>query len=239
VTKLPSTSENGNGKNSFGFNAKPGGRRGELYYHNSNCPTADFSLKGEAGYWWTSTKESGVRRSYTLEMFNNKSDCSLESYANSCGFSVRCIQGIGQSENVTQFEKPKVEIVPPTPIDWKKYEKVIPVECHPDTSPENFFKVHYKDSYQDAAAKRFLNYWDAKFSGTWDFNGELNNQCDEDTLMKMWRGNLTQSEDGYSLHEMGAVNYLIKTVVYEKNGKTNHGEVFFNEDKLKFPDQVK
>ena len=239
VTMLPSTLENGNGKNSLGFNAKPGGRRGGLYYENSNCPNADFSLKGEVGYWWTSTKESGVRRSYTLEIYNTKSAPWLASYANSCGFSVRCIQGIGQSENVTQFEKPKAEIQPAEKIDWKKYEKVIPVECHPDSSPENFFKVHYKDSYWDAASKRFLNYYKKKFPGTWEFNGKLNNQCDEDELMKMWYGTTTESRDGHKLHEMGAVNYLVNLKVLTPTGDTSQGEKFFVEDKKQFPDQVK
>lgn len=142
-----------------------------------------------------------------------------------------------KTEKETPKEK-KIEIVPPTPIDWKKYEKVIPVDCQPDTSAENFFKVHYKDSYQDAAAKRFLNYYKRKFPGTWEFNGKLNNQCDEETLMKMWYGTTTESDEGYKLHEMGAVNHLVNLKVLTPSGDTSQGKKFFVEDKTKFPDQV-
>lgn len=139
----------------------------------------------------------------------------------------------------TEPEKPKAEIQPAEKIDWKKYEKVIPIECHPDTSSENFFKVRYKDSYWDTASKRFLNYYKKKFPGTWEFNGKLNNQCDEETLMKMWYGTTTESKDGYKLHEMGAVNYLANLKVLTPTGDTSQGEKFFNEDKLKFPNEIK
>lgn len=141
-------------------------------------------------------------------------------------------------DSKTQPEKPKVEIVPPTPIDWKKYEKVIPVTCYPDTSPNNFFKTHYQESYRDEATKRFLREYKKDFPNTWEFNGPLNNQCDEDTLMKMLYGNMIESSDGYKIHEMGAVNYLISSVIITEKGKITRGEEFFERDKLKFPNQI-
>lgn len=142
-----------------------------------------------------------------------------------------------KTEKETPVEK-KIEIVPPTPIDSKKYENQVPIDCYPDTSDDNFFKTHYKNSYWDVAAKRFLNDYLRRFPNTWQFQGKLNNQCDEDTLMKMWYGTTTESEDGYKLHEMGAVNYLIKSPVVTSSGDTIIGEIFFEEDRKKFPDQV-
>jgi hypothetical protein len=136
----------------------------------------------------------------------------------------------------TEPEKPKVEIQPPSPIDWKKYSKTVPVTCYPDTSDDNFFKTHYKEEFRDKAAKRFLNYYDRKFHGTWDFNGLLDDQCDETELMAMWRGGQEKSEKGHNLHEVGAVSFLINRKL--SNGKIR-GEVFFDEDKLKFPNEIK
>jgi len=140
-----------------------------------------------------------------------------------------------QSEEPKPVEKPKVEIQPPSPIDWKKYSNTTPKTCYPDTSENNFFKTHYKDEFRDKATKRFLNYYDRAFPGTWDFNGALDDQCDETELMAMWRGGKEKSEKGHSLHEMGAVMFLIKKPL--TNGKIR-GEVFFDEDKLKFPNEI-
>ncbi len=134
------------------------------------------------------------------------------------------------------IEKPKATIQPPSPVDWKKYSKTVPIEnCLPNTSENNFFKTHYKEEFRDKAANRFLNYYDAKFHGTWDFNGLLDGQCDETELMAIWRGGQQKSKSGYYLHEMSAVNFLINRKL--SNGKIR-GEVFFDEDKLKFPNEV-
>lgn len=246
---LPSTMENGNGDNTFGFNAKAGGMRGNIWYprtrNDESCKSPEFHDFGERGYWWTSTKPNGYGDEFKASFIeignhhNNELVYGFRDSDKSCGFSVRCIQGIVESENVTQYEKPKVEIVPPTPIDWKKYENQVPIDCYPDTSDDNFFKTHYKNSFCDVAAKRFLNDYLRRFPNTWQFQGKLNNQCDEETLMKMWYGTTTESEDGYKLHEMGAVNYLIKSPVVTSSGDTIIGEIFFEEDRKKFPDQVK
>jgi len=135
----------------------------------------------------------------------------------------------------TEPEKPKVEIQPPSPIDWKKYSKTVPKTCYPDTSDNNFFKTHYKDEFRDKAAKRFLINQERKFPGLWDFNGQMDEQCDEKELMAMWKGGQQKSEKGYYLHEMGAVNYLINRVI---SGGKIRGEVFFDEDRLKFPNEI-
>ena len=140
-------------------------------------------------------------------------------------------------DSKTQPEKPKVEIVPPTPVDWKKYSKTVPKTCTPDKSDSNFFKTHYKQGFEDVAAKRFVEYYKRKLGDPWDYSHILDEQCDEEELKKMLYGNKSISDDGYKLHEMGGINFLVnKTVpIY---GDVIRGEVFFKEDKTKFPDQV-
>jgi uncharacterized protein (TIGR02145 family) len=245
---LPSTMENGNGDNTFGFNAKAGGMRGNIWYprtrNDESCKSPEFHDLGERGYWWTSTKPNGYGGEFKasfIEIGNHHSNELVYGFGDcdkSCGFSVRCIQGIGQSENVTQFEKPKVEIVPPTPTDWKKHSKTVPKTCTPDKSDSNFFKTFYKQGFEDEAAKRFVEYYKRKLGNPWDYSNVLDEQCDEEELMKMLYGNKSISDDGYKLHEMGGINFLVNKVV-PIYGDVIRGEVFFNEDKLKFPDQVK
>ena len=140
-------------------------------------------------------------------------------------------------DSKTQPEKPKVEIVPPTPIDWKKYSKTVPKTCTPDKSNSNFFKTHYKQGFEDAAAKRFVEYYKRKLGNPWDYSNILDEQCDEEELRKMLYGNKSISDDGYKLHEMGGINFLVNKAV-PIYGDVIRGEVFFKEDKTKFPDQV-
>jgi len=134
----------------------------------------------------------------------------------------------------TAPEKPKAEIQPAVKVDYKS--KTVPITCYPDTSPENFFKTHYKDEFLDKAAKRFLDYFIKRFGNVWDFGRIMDEQCDEKTLWAMYTGGLQKSPEGWRLHEMPAVNFLIKKNVM--NNQTR-GEVFFNEDKLKFPNEIK
>jgi hypothetical protein len=142
-----------------------------------------------------------------------------------------------QSEEPKPVEKPKAEIQPPSSIDWKKYSKTVPItDCYPDTTDDNFFKTHYKEEFRDKASKRFLKYYSDKFGmGEWGYNGRLDGQCDEEELMAMWRAGKETSDDGYKLHEMSTVAYLINEKII--GGKVR-GDEFFEIDKLKFPNEI-
>ncbi len=141
------------------------------------------------------------------------------------------------TEEPKPVENPKAEIQPPSPIDWKKYSKTVPItDCYPDTTDDNFFKTHYKEEFRDKASKRFLKYYSDKFGmGEWGYNGRLDGQCDEEELMAMWRAGKETSDDGYKLHEMSTVAYLISEKII--GGKVR-GDEFFEIDKLKFPNEI-
>jgi hypothetical protein len=141
------------------------------------------------------------------------------------------------TEEPKPVENPKAEIQPPSPIDWKKYSKTVPItDCYPDTTDDNFFKTNYKEEFRDKASKRFLKYYSDKFGmGEWGYNGRLDGQCDEEELMAMWRAGKETSDDGYKLHEMSTVAYLINEKII--GGKVR-GDEFFEIDKLKFPNEI-
>jgi uncharacterized protein (TIGR02145 family) len=74
----------GNGLNSYGFSALPGGER--------SYESGDFWSAGEGGFWWSSTENSN------LSAFNRKMQCGLEradwsSNRKANMYSVRCIYG--------------------------------------------------------------------------------------------------------------------------------------------------
>ena len=83
--KMKSTSgwhNNGNGTNSSGFNALPGG------YRESN---GSFSSLGSSGYWWSSSVYSGTDAWYrNLGYFYDK--VYRYNYIKTIDFSVRCVK---------------------------------------------------------------------------------------------------------------------------------------------------
>ena len=83
--KMKSTSgwyNNGNGTNSSGFNALPGGYR---YYNGS------FYHLGINGYWWSSTEGSGTLAWYrSLHYYGDQVNRNY--YYKTGGYSVRCIK---------------------------------------------------------------------------------------------------------------------------------------------------
>jgi uncharacterized protein (TIGR02145 family) len=81
--KLKSTSgwyNNGNGTDSLGFSALPGGYR----YSDGG-----FYNAGYIGYWWPAT-EYGSSYAYTRDMYYNVDYVNENYYDKSYGFSVRC-----------------------------------------------------------------------------------------------------------------------------------------------------
>ena len=83
--KMKSTSgwyNNGNGTNSSGFNALPGGYRGS---------NGSFSSLGRTGRWWSSAEISGSN-AWDRNLFFGYHQVSRNGYDKSVGFSVRCIK---------------------------------------------------------------------------------------------------------------------------------------------------
>ena len=83
--KMKSTSgwnTNGNGTNSSGFNALPGG------YRSSN---GSFYNLGNSGYWWSSSETSGTNAWYRHLYYDND-QVYRGSYVKTYGFSVRCLK---------------------------------------------------------------------------------------------------------------------------------------------------
>jgi uncharacterized protein (TIGR02145 family) len=83
-SKLKSTSGwygNGNGTDTYGFSALPGGYR---------FSGGDFINAGYFGYWWTAT-EYGSEYAYGRYMDYDCDDVREGAYGKSDGFSVRCV----------------------------------------------------------------------------------------------------------------------------------------------------
>jgi uncharacterized protein (TIGR02145 family) len=76
------STKSGNGNNSSGFAATPGGSR--LY-------DGTFNYAGNYGYWWSSTK-NGSLSSWNFFLSYEEDDSILDSSDIDWGFSVRCIQ---------------------------------------------------------------------------------------------------------------------------------------------------
>jgi uncharacterized protein (TIGR02145 family) len=85
--KLKSTSgwaNGGNGDNSSGFNAQPGG----CCFHKDG----KFGLQGSMGFWWTASSTS-AKKAYRFNLWsggNRATECVLENKGN--GYSVRCLK---------------------------------------------------------------------------------------------------------------------------------------------------
>ena len=74
--------DDGDGNDSVGFSALPGGVRAE---------TGVYLNKGAGGYWWTSSPSDST--AYSRDMQANANYCSRgDDYSLSAGFSVRCIK---------------------------------------------------------------------------------------------------------------------------------------------------
>jgi uncharacterized protein (TIGR02145 family) len=74
--------KSGNGTDTYGFSALPGGYRDNI----------DFNTAGYLGFWWTDT-ENGANSAYTLYMMaNNSLIYAKQSLYKSNYFSVRCVQ---------------------------------------------------------------------------------------------------------------------------------------------------
>lgn len=83
--KMKSTSgwyNNGNGTNSSGFNALPGGYRGS---------NGSFSTLGSDGGWWSSTEDSGSDAWYRYLLYNH-GQVHRGNDSKAYGFSVRCLK---------------------------------------------------------------------------------------------------------------------------------------------------
>ena len=73
---------NGNGTNSSGFNALPGGYR----YTNGT-----FYGVGGNGYWWSATEYSATS-AWSRNMYYDLSDVGRFDGGKELGFSVRCVR---------------------------------------------------------------------------------------------------------------------------------------------------
>ena len=83
--KMKSTSgwyNNGNGTNSSGFTALPGG-----YRHGNGS----FHYLGSNGYWWSSTEGSGSN-AWNRNLYYDNDRVSRSNYSKAYGFSVRCLK---------------------------------------------------------------------------------------------------------------------------------------------------
>ena len=85
-SQMKSTSgwyNNGNGTNSSGFTALPGG------YRNSN---GSFYNLGNNGNWWSSSENSGTNAWYRHLHYDNDQVGRYRNYYKTHGFSVRCLK---------------------------------------------------------------------------------------------------------------------------------------------------
>jgi uncharacterized protein (TIGR02145 family) len=86
-----SGSKNGNGEDTYGFSALPGG------YHSSGFPTycnwsnGEFYNVGYLGNWWSSS-EYLFDEAYNSTMLNHSISVYLDRYCKSSLYSVRCIK---------------------------------------------------------------------------------------------------------------------------------------------------
>ena len=74
--------ESGNGTNTIGFSALPGG------YRYGNEP---FDLMGDYGYWWSSTEYS-ASNAYYRYMHGSSNNVIRDNYGKTDGISVRCVR---------------------------------------------------------------------------------------------------------------------------------------------------
>lgn len=74
--------ENGNGDNSSGFNALPGG-----YRHTNGT----FVYAGKDGYWWTSTTSGGTNAMYR-SLYYDGGEVDSNRFLRRLGYSVRCVK---------------------------------------------------------------------------------------------------------------------------------------------------
>jgi uncharacterized protein (TIGR02145 family) len=89
--------ENGNGTDSFGFAALPGG------YRNAE---GNFDGIGYFGNWWSSNDDIGGNAYYRSINYSNPGAYWGQD-ANFCLFSVRCVQGEAKAEQAEQAEAEK------------------------------------------------------------------------------------------------------------------------------------
>jgi uncharacterized protein (TIGR02145 family) len=76
--------EDGNGTDSYGFSALPGGRRGS---------DGRFRSVGKYGYWWTAAKySSGIGNAYYRSIDRDYSHVDEDYRDKSIGYSVRCVK---------------------------------------------------------------------------------------------------------------------------------------------------
>ena len=83
--KMKSTTgwdDNGNGTNSSGFNALPGGTR---------FSSGSFYDLGSSGYWWSSSEGSGMNV-WSRRLLYSSGQVGRYYYGKTLGFSVRCLK---------------------------------------------------------------------------------------------------------------------------------------------------
>jgi uncharacterized protein (TIGR02145 family) len=96
---------NGNGEDTYGFTALPGGYGVPLsdFYYVGNCgdPNGCFKAVEEQGFWWSASEYSGdYDRAYSRFMNFSRDYAQWSSYSYKTEFrSVRCFQDIGSSSS--------------------------------------------------------------------------------------------------------------------------------------------
>ncbi len=161
VKNLGTKIEHGNGTNSFGFNAKPGGRRGSLYDSRRSGfqggPSAEFAGKGELGYFWTSSNDDTYNAHFWV-LYNHKNQTNAQDGSKSCGFSVRCIEGASQQvAPVDQVRtKPEFDLDEWAKLNHMSVQPQKPkVDCT-EWTVDNLFEENFKPEFKEQAAKDFV-----------------------------------------------------------------------------------
>jgi uncharacterized protein (TIGR02145 family) len=95
-------SEGGNGKDTYGFAALPGGARNGV---------GSYLNVGSGGYWWSTREEYYYLRAYFRHMYYNIENVRRDNDGKVLLFSVRCVYGAHNSEPSKAMEPPRKKAI--------------------------------------------------------------------------------------------------------------------------------
>lgn len=102
--------DSGNGTNTSGFSALPGGNRSGDGY---------FGSVGSFGYWWNSSEKSDDLDAWHFYMYYNSKNVSTTRYNKTRGFSVRCIK-VNSDQKTTSIIQNNTDTINRTELSSSK-----------------------------------------------------------------------------------------------------------------------
>jgi len=202
----------GNGQDTYGFSALPGGRG------DSN---GSFNGVGGEGYWWSSPSDRDVSNYVYLSSMSDIGGYVRQDYYKSGLFSVRCMQGVAHKKFVINYENG----VPHG--EWKKFHENGELN---EVGNYKEGKLHgeLKIFYENGNLHSISNYKDGKLHGElkgFDDRGSGNLYSISNYKDGKLHGEL-KTFDQFGLGQIKESYHVENYIEGEKNGET----IFFDEN---------